>query len=325
MAVQAMSLRISGNPLRWSQTMRIGALLLLLASVAAVAQVPTPIRSVATLPATCRGGNSFQESDAVMLITAGVGQQYNCTSTNVWTAVAAGGIPTGVNNGSQLTSNGVNQAPVYQPKPIFDVRDYGLKCDGSTNDTGAFGTLLTAVGSNQATIAVPLDATHPGPCLMSSVNLPANVTLDFSSGGSISLIANTTSPGNAVFVQGAGTSNSSPTSSCSVTLSGTTAGNTIVFLMEQQFNAGNVPNAPVDGKNLYAAAFASNALYAESDYAWIATDVTGGNVAITATLNGPAKTNACQAHEYSGLGPAIKIDGSSWGAAISSTLTMDSS
>ena len=68
--------------------MRIGWLLLLLASAVAWAQ-PTPIRTVTSLPATCTGGTPGQSTDTVVLVTAGVGQQYTCTAPNTWTATGA--------------------------------------------------------------------------------------------------------------------------------------------------------------------------------------------------------------------------------------------
>jgi hypothetical protein len=47
-------------------------------------QVPTTIRTVASLPATCHGGNRALPSDEVMLVTGGVGYQYVCGSSNTW-------------------------------------------------------------------------------------------------------------------------------------------------------------------------------------------------------------------------------------------------
>ena len=54
-----------------------------------------------------------------------------------------------------------------------------LKCDGTTNDTQALTALLTTIGPTQASIL------FPSPCLLSTVSIPANVTLDATSGGGI--------------------------------------------------------------------------------------------------------------------------------------------
>jgi hypothetical protein len=57
----------------------------------AFAQVPTPIRSVSSLPVTCKGGSATQSSDMVVLITGGIGANYLCTQTDTWSVVAGGG------------------------------------------------------------------------------------------------------------------------------------------------------------------------------------------------------------------------------------------
>jgi hypothetical protein len=54
-----------------------------------------------------------------------------------------------------------------------------LKCNGMTNDTAALTALLAALGSVQASIVFP---SH---CLLSTVSIPANVTLDATSDGGI--------------------------------------------------------------------------------------------------------------------------------------------
>lgn len=75
--------------------MRIGLLFLALISflwipsVQAVGQVPTPVRSVSSLPATCRGGSPFVPSDLVFLISGGIGTLKGCTATNTWTSIGA--------------------------------------------------------------------------------------------------------------------------------------------------------------------------------------------------------------------------------------------
>ena len=69
--------------------MRIGALLLLLASLCGTvfAQVPTPIRSVSSLPTTCNGGSATGETDMVALITGTAGFLDFCQASNNWAPV----------------------------------------------------------------------------------------------------------------------------------------------------------------------------------------------------------------------------------------------
>src|SRR5580765_952858 len=81
---------------------------LLFAASYATAQVPTPIRSVSALPATCKGGNPAVSSDMVVLIVAGVGTNYLCTAPNVWTQVTGGsGSPPGGTTGTTQFNSGV--------------------------------------------------------------------------------------------------------------------------------------------------------------------------------------------------------------------------
>src|ERR1700722_6921345 len=57
-----------------------------------------------------------------------------------------------------------------------------LKCDGTTNDTAAMRTLLTAIGSTKASVV------FPSQCLLSTVSVPTNVTIDATSGGGIKVV-----------------------------------------------------------------------------------------------------------------------------------------
>ena len=75
--------------------MRTGLLWLLLASFA-VAQVPTPIRSFSSLPATCNGGSATQSTDMGVLISGGNGTPNFCVSSNTWQALVSGSGTTGV-------------------------------------------------------------------------------------------------------------------------------------------------------------------------------------------------------------------------------------
>lgn len=74
------------------------------------------------------------------------------------------------------------------PTAYYLATGNGLKCDGSTDDTSAFNTLLTAIGSAQATIQIPLGKK----CVIGNATVPTNVALDFSSGASISVVTSDT-------------------------------------------------------------------------------------------------------------------------------------
>ena len=92
-----------------------------------------------------------------------------------------GGLLTGVANGSVWVSNAVSQPGGHQIKPVIDVTDQGFIGNGSTDNTTAVNTLLTAIGATQTTILFPA-----GRYVMGSVTFPANVALDFTKGAMLS-------------------------------------------------------------------------------------------------------------------------------------------
>jgi hypothetical protein len=96
--------------------MRIGWLLLLLASAMAWAQ-PTPIRTVTSLPATCKGGTAGISTDTVVLVSGGVGQQYTCSAPNTWTATGTSfpiTSPETISTGGSISPTGIGQDAANQ-------------------------------------------------------------------------------------------------------------------------------------------------------------------------------------------------------------------
>ena len=195
-----------------------------------------------------------------------------------------------------------------QQKPIYDVRDYGLACNGSTNDTAAMVALRTANTQNAA-VAIPVDATHPGPCELGGINLP--FTLDFSGGGAIGVIANPATPGNGALVQASpGTAYTG--NSCTATLnSAPTAGNAVLMEIIYEFGSGTVPNLPTDSANdSFNVLLQSNLSFESNSTSWAAAAVAGGSAsqAITVTLAGASTHGVCFAQEVSGEGTGIAVD-----------------
>ena len=101
--------------------------------------------------------SNFQPGSSLIVqnngTTLGFGNTINlvsgCTATQTGSTFAltcSGGpaVPVGVANGSQLVSNGTSQPPIYQAKPVLDVRDYGVTGNGSTDDTTAMQNALNA-------------------------------------------------------------------------------------------------------------------------------------------------------------------------------------
>jgi len=195
-----------------------------------------------------------------------------------------------------------------QQKPIYDVRDYGLACNGSTNDTAAMVALRTANTQNAA-VAIPVDATHPGPCELGGINLP--FALDFSGGGAIGVIANPATPGNGALVQASpGTAYTG--NSCTATLnSAPTAGNAVLMEIIYEFGSGTVPNLPTDSANdSFNVLLQSNLSFESNSTSWAAAAVAGGSAsqAITVTLAGASTHGVCFAQEVSGEGTGIAVD-----------------
>jgi hypothetical protein len=88
--------------------------------------------------------------------------------------------------GSALTSEGPLSVPVFQIRSSYAVRDYGFVCNGATSNNAAAAKLLNIIGSTPATVVLQQD------CELGTITFPGNVTLDFSSGGSIKVINSTT-------------------------------------------------------------------------------------------------------------------------------------
>lgn len=100
------------------------------------------MRSVSTLPATCKGGSASIFTDWVTLVTAGVGTPYYCSSPNTWTQAAAGtGITGTVPTGA---------IPVGGPGLVSNLLPSSLIDNGTIVRTGEpiQAQSFTATGSN---------------------------------------------------------------------------------------------------------------------------------------------------------------------------------
>lgn len=242
------------------------------------------------------------------------------TQIQVNNAGVFGGI-TNVASGSALVSKGTSTLPSFQTKAIYDTRDW-MTCDvptGSntgTNASAGLGALLSAIGTQNATIRV-IGTTNPtNTCLVGSFRTPSNVTLDFSGGGAFTLIVDHTAPGGGTFVQGAGAENpaASPTSTCSVTLNGTTSGHTILMIaaLYATFPPDNARISSVtDGSNFYLQKHATTLNNAGYVASYLASSIAGGTVTVTANFS-HAEKNACIAWEIAGIGPTPALDAASF-------------
>src|SRR3990167_2783148 len=79
------------------------------------------------------------------------------------------------------------------PNDVFDVTDFGAKCDGTTNDYTAINNarIAATAQTNGGTVLIPSNVS--GVCLInSSITFDADVTLAFEGGGRISMASATT-------------------------------------------------------------------------------------------------------------------------------------
>lgn len=129
------------------------------------------VATIGALPGTCTAG------ELAIVTGATLGQQiYECSTGNVWTQQVTGGLPAGtgpvvVNSGigtavqtGQVTACTTGTCLAQFP----NVKDYGAKCDGTTNDAAAFQAAHDAISFG--TIYMPA-----GTCV---INSNINVTKD---------------------------------------------------------------------------------------------------------------------------------------------------
>jgi hypothetical protein len=221
-----------------------------------------------------------------------------------------GGI-TNAASGSQFVSQGTSTTPTFQTKPLYDMRDYGLAQDGTTDDTAATINVLNTIGaSNNA------DVLFTGPTALEPVVFNKNVTIRMQQQGALKPISTSTSPGGAGFVQGSGSSNvNTLTSSCSVTLSGTVATHSLIFMENHSFTGAVIAVGTVtDTQNGYYRQLVQQGFnFTSVNTAWGHGNIPGGNVTITVqyldNIGNPKNVaNGCIAWEISGMGPVIGTD-----------------
>jgi hypothetical protein len=217
--------------------------------------------------------------------------------------------------GSVLASTSPTTLPAPQVKPIYDVRDHGFVDDNSTDNIANVRALVTAIGSTPATIQFPVASS--GIYKMSFGRFPANVTLDFSAGGAMGSIVNTTPPGNGVLVNKTGAECNSSQVTCTTAnaTNGSTTlalitGNTAVALIEI-YPSWSLSTTDVRDNcgNVYHEVQQSTPGQPRNSSAWVASSVIGGTCTLTETANGTMQNAQVLIRQYSGLGPVVGVDG----------------
>jgi hypothetical protein len=186
--------------------------------------------------------------------------------------------------------------------------DCGLAQNGSTDDTAALIAVLNTIGT-----ANNADVLFTGPSSLEPVVFTPNITVSMKQQGALKPISTSTPLGGAGFVQGGGASNvNTLTSSCSVILPSTTAGNSIVF-METHFFTGTViaVGTVTDTQGGYYRQLVQQGFnFSSVVTGWGRSNISGSGVTVTVNylnnLGAPVSVaNGCIAWEISGMGPVI--------------------
>src|SRR5579864_3689975 len=280
--------------------------------------------------APCGGsGNAMQLQGVDVANTVPLDTQvlaYNASAAK-WQPAAAGGSSA---NATQIQSLNVDSTPpaagqmlvvtasgtAYKPqtKAIYDLRDYVTTADGTTDNAAKIQGLLNAIGSTPAAIAAAPNTS------VGNITFPKNVSLDFSAGGNLKPLTDSTAPGGGSYVKGAGSDNQN-SNSCSVTLTGTTAGDAIFFALKQYTSWTYSPGTPTDGGDAFIKVQESSPGYPQYVVGWLAGNIAGGDRTITVPINGAVK-NACIAYSIHGLGKYPRVVASTFSNSNPSSSTM---
>lgn len=234
---------------------------------------------------------------------------------------------TNVVPGSALVSQGASTPPVFQQKAIYDTRDW-MTCDGNgttgTDSSAAMNTLLSTIGTTEATIRFIGTTTPSATCRFGNTFFGQNITLDFSGGGAIQLISSTTPIGGGSYVNGTSVECGSGIT-CSLPALSVTAGNTII-VAEAPYPGFTFKTTRVTDTcgNFYIHVFQSLAGQPRNQGAWVASSANAGNCTITATANGSLTTHMMLAAQVAGMGPVSSLDSSASSNATGTTMSSGS-
>jgi hypothetical protein len=221
-----------------------------------------------------------------------------------------------VQTGSNIAINSSGALPAA----IYAANAHGLVGDGITDNSAAARTLLATIGSNPATILFT-----PGTFAFVNFVFPANVTLDFSAGGSLKTITSSTSPGFASFVNGTSVECGSGSTFCTTPALTLTAGNTLVVgaMPYPGFTYAFTSVTDSCGDQFFhMQTTLANQTRVES--LWVASDLIGGSCTITATANGTLLNSQVIAQQFAGMGPIVVADGTGANKINSGTTSLTS-
>jgi hypothetical protein len=280
--------------------------------VALTAQVQNPIVFPGVPTGACGPPNTAVNSSN--------GDFYTCAAS-AWVKVgSSGGGGGGTGTAPQQAIFSATNTITGQNKPIYDTRDW-MTCDGSTDTSSGLNTLLSTIGTDEATIRFIGTTTPSAACRIGNTFFGPNITLDFSGGGAITLISSTTPPGGAAF--GNGTSvECGASSTCTLPALSTTVGN-VLTVMDAPYPGFTFKITKIrdDCNDFFIHVQQSTANQPRNQGMWVASSIHGGNCTIIATANGSLTTNMMMAQQWSGLGPVASLDATASTNVTASTMS----
>ena len=241
---------------------------------------------------------------------------------------AGGNINPGTAVSQSTTWNTFTSLWVPTKKPSYDISDpnWGFVCNGSSFNNSAANTLLTAIAGAPANIQITQQN-----CAMADFVWPANITLDFTAGGTlVTPTDNTTPPGGATFdASGSGSCQGANTStSCLNAVTGlapavtpSAAGESYVIECMSGFSSGNAIITSSISSDIVLPLSSTSTGQHSIARSWLVPNVVAGvrtfSIAFAGNLVG-----GCGIHAWSGLGPTPYLDGAgSSSAGNSATMT----
>ncbi len=227
---------------------------------------------------------------------------------------------TNVAPGSALVSQGPSTVPAFQQKAIYDVRD-SMTCNTprgtqtGTNVTAQMSALINTIGTSQRATIRLIGASNPSDtCLVANLYYPPNISLNFSGGGALTLLTDSTAPsGGAIDAAGSTASFNANSSSCSVTVTPSSGGESYWLSTGFGFGGGALltgqPSSTIASDIiLFSPNFQSNINVSYLTDGWLVANVASGTRTFTFNYNG-STWNSCRAVAVSGTGVTPNLDG----------------
>lgn len=129
---------------------------LLLLSTSLFGQIPTPIRTVTSLPGSCNGGTAGVATDKVVLVANNVGVEYTCLAPNTWVPTEGGVnsqtvsyLSLNADNGKTIVMNGSNLTiTLPNPPPSNNWKVFVSNLNGTNLTVSRNGLTIDGTAAN---------------------------------------------------------------------------------------------------------------------------------------------------------------------------------